>query len=390
MRGAASRRSHQLLRAAGLVLVLFPGLAPGLAFAQADPEARSYLEVGTEMPLKGNAPINGYAFFLWNRPHFPEPDQYLRVVVAPTYLLTELVVDHWPFGRHAVSVGLNGGGLRYGHFEYRNGSYKDAESFWGHGAELPLSYYASTKLFDKLPLQGQIRVTPAFIVYQDSFGTAERFELPPDTGLLTGRVGLRLGGIPPELLPQLALEASAWYEAVYRTNPGTFGLPERSPETLEDLTQRAWGRLAAVLKPTEGHTLDVLLTAGLTRSTDLLSSFRMGSALPFRSEFPLILHGYFVEEVFAKRFWLLNLSYRFPAWPGSRNVHLRISGDIAGVEYVDGHRLPREHLRGVGGDVSVAITPQVTVVAGYGYGFDAPRNDGFGGHEAHALIELKF
>jgi hypothetical protein len=104
----------------------------------------------------------------------------------------------------------------------------------------------------------------------------------------------------------------------------------------------------------------------------------------------LILHGYFVEEVFAKRFWLLNASYRFPAWPGSRNVHLRISGDVAGVDYVSGHSLPRKILRGIGGDLSVAITPSVTVVAGYGYGVDAPRNDGFGGHEAHALIEYKF
>jgi hypothetical protein len=383
---AASSTARYLTGAAGLAGLL---LAAVPADAQPDPEPRAYVEVGTEAPLKGNAPINGYAFFLWNRPHFPNTDQYLRVVVAPTYLLTELVQDHWPSGRHAVSVGLNGGGLRYGHAEYRNGNYKEEESFWGHGAELPFSYYASTKLFDKLPLQGQIRLTPAFIVYQDSFGTAERFELPPDTGLLTGRVGLRLGGVPPELLPQLALEASAWYEAVYRTNAGTFGLPER-PERLEDLTQRAWGRVAAVITPADGHTVEVLATAGLTRSTDLLSSFRLGSALPFRSEFPLILHGYFVEEVFAKQFWLVNASYRFPAWPGSRKVHLRISADMAGVEYVDGHRLPREHLRGVGGDMSVAVTPRVTIVAGYGYGFDAPRNGGFGGHEAHALIELKF
>jgi hypothetical protein len=376
-----------LARAAALVCL--PVLVTVPALAQPDPEPRAYVEVGTEAPLKGNAPINGYAFFLWNRPHFPNPDQYLRVVVAPTYLLSELVQDHWPFGRHAVSIGLNGGGIRYGHEEYRNGSHKEAESFWGHGAELPLSYYAGTKLFDKLPLQGQIRVTPAFIVYQDSFDTADRFELPPDTGLLTGRVGLRLGGVPPELLPQVALEASAWYEAVYRTATGTFGFPEQ-PEPLESLTQRAWGRVAAVITPTEGHTMEVLLTAGLTRNTDLLSSFRLGSALPFRSEFPLILRGYFVEEVFAKRFWLLNASYRFPAWPGSRKVRFRIGGDIAGVDYVDGHKLPRSHLRGVGGDLSVAITPRVTIVTGYGYGFDAPRNGDFGGHEAHALIELKF
>jgi hypothetical protein len=385
--GAASRPPRRRVPLAGLVL--FPVFVTLPAFAQPDPEPRAYLEVGTEVPLKGNAPINGYAFFLWNRPHFPNPDQYLRVVVAPTYLLTEFVQDHWPFGRHAVSIGLNGGGLRYGHAEYRDGSYKEAESFWGHGAELPLSYYAGTKLFDKLPLQGQIRVTPSFIVYQDNFDTAERFELPPDTGLLTGRVGLRLGGVPPELFPKVALEASAWYEATYRTETGTFGFPER-PEELESLSQRAWGRVAAVLSPADGHTVDVFLTAGLSHDADLLSSFRMGSALPFRTEFPLILHGYFVEEIFAKRFWLLNASYRFPAWPGSRAVHLRISGDIAGVEYIDGHSLPREQLHGVGADVSVAITPRVTVVAGYGYGFDAPRNGGFGGHEAHALIELKF
>ena len=44
----------------------------------------------------------------------------------------------------------------------------------------------------------------------------------------------------------------------------------------------------------------------------------------------------------------------------------------------------------MGGDLSVAFTPRVTVVVGYGYGLDAPRNGGFGGHEAHALIELKF
>jgi len=387
LRGVASRSARLVGRLAGLLLL--PVLLAAPARAQRDPEPRAYLEVGTEVPLKGNAPVNGYAFFLWNRPDYPEPDQYLRVVVAPTYLLTELLQDHWPYGRHAVSIGLNGGGLRFGLDEYRHGRYEEEESFWGHGGELPLSYYAGTKLFDLLPLEGQIRVTPAFVVYQRSFGTAERFELPPDTGLFTGRVGLRLGGVPPELLPALAVEASAWYEATYRTETGTYGFSER-PERLESLSQRAWGRVAAVVAPLDGHTVEVLLTAGLSHDADQLSSFRLGSALPFRSELPLILHGYFVEEVFAKRFWLLNASYRFPAWPGSRRVTLRIGGDIAGVDYLAGHRLPREHLRGVGGDLSVAFTPRVTLVVGYGYGFDAPRNGGFGGHEAHALIELKF
>jgi hypothetical protein len=387
--GAASRFARPLLRLFAVLLVPAPLVTASLAWAQADPEERAYLEVGTEIPVKGNAPIDGYAFFLWNRPNFPSEDQYLRVVVAPTYLLSELVQDHWPYGRHAVSIGLNGGGIRYGHWEYRDGRYKGAESFWGDGGEVPLSYYAGTKFFDQLPLQGQIRVTPAYIVYQDSLDTANRFKLPPDTGLLTGRVGLRLGGVPPELLPRLALEVSAWYEATYRTDAGTFGFPER-PESLESLTQRAWGRVAGVFTPFEGNTIELVVTAGLSKDADLLSSFRLGSALPFRSEFPLILHGYFVEEVFAKHFWLVNASYRFPAWPGSRAVTLRIAGDLAGVGYIAGHALPRDRLGGAGVDLSVAFTPRMTMVVGYGYGFDAPRNGSFGGQMAHALIEVKF
>jgi hypothetical protein len=385
--GGASSPARPLARLAAVVLL--PVLAVTPARAQRDPEPRAYIEVGTDVPVQGNAPLTGYAFFLWNRPNYPEPDQYLRVVLTPTYLISELIQDHWPYGRHAVGIGLNGGGFRFGHEEFRLGSHKSAESFWGHGAEVPLSYYAGTKLFELLPLEGQIRVTPGFVLYQRSLDTAERFELPQDTGLFTGRVGLRLGGVPPELLPQVALEASAWYEVRYRADAGTFGFPER-PERLESLTQRAWGRLAAVATPLAGHTFEILLTAGLSRDADLLSSFRLGSALPFRSEFPLILHGYFVEEVFAKRFWLLNASYRFPAWPDSRRVTFRVGGDLAGVDYVRGHRLPRNHLGGVGGDLSIAFTPRMTLVVGYGYGFDAPRNGGFGGHMAHALIEMKF
>src|SRR5262249_33585837 len=201
--------------------------AGAAAGAQEDPEPRAYIEAGTEIPLKGNASLNGYAFFLWNKPNYPEPDQYLRVVLSPTYLQSELVQDNWPSDPYAVSIGLNGGGIRFGHDEFRNGVYKSEESFWGSGAEIPLSFYAGTELFDALPLEGQIRVTPSFVSYEDSLDTADRFVLPQDTGLFTGRVGVRLGGVPPELLPTLGVEVSAWYEATYRTNTAAFGLPER-------------------------------------------------------------------------------------------------------------------------------------------------------------------
>lgn len=109
-----------------------------------------------------------------------------------------------------------------------------------------------------------------------------------------------------------------------------------------------------------------------------------------RTGFPFLLHGYNVDEILARRFWLVNLGYRFPIWPGQERVQLQLLADYAQVEYVQGYRLPRRGLAGVGVNLSVALTRGITVVAGYGYGIDAPRGRGFGGHEVVTLFELAY
>ncbi len=86
----------------------------------------------------------------------------------------------------------------------------------------------------------------------------------------------------------------------------------------------------------------------------------------------------------------MNVSYRFPIWPGTDRLKLQLAADYARVDYLGGHELPRKGLRGVGADLSIALTARLTVVLGYGYGLDAPRGNRFGGHEANALIEVKF
>ena len=74
--------------------------------------------------------------------------------------------------------------------------------------------------------------------------------------------------------------------------------------------------------------------AGIAENTDALSAFRMGGGLRLRAECPLLLHGYFVEEIFARRFWLMNLASRFPIWPGQDLVHLQLLADYARVDYI--------------------------------------------------------
>jgi len=369
-------------------LVLLLGLAAP-AWAQIDPEPRANLELGVEGPLRGDGPISGYFFLLWNRPHFLRDDLYLRVVTAPVFVTTELARENWPGPNQAVGVGLGGGYGPYSFDDFRNGDYKVRESFLAHGGEATFSYYPRVKIGGVLPLEGQVRLRPQYVLYERSGDTDRRFRLPADTPVYYGRAGLRLGGVPPELLPRIALELSLWHEVAYRQIADPYGLPER-PQELEHLTQRSWGRLGAVITPAEGHTVQVFLTAGTTENADALSTYRMGSALVFRHEFPMVLHGYFVDEIFARRFWLLNASYRFPIWPGTDRVQLQISADYAQVDYFPGRRLPRSTLRGVGLDASVRLTRRLAFVFGYGYGIDAPRNGGFGGHEVNMFLEWKF
>jgi hypothetical protein len=385
-RHAGRRREPALLSLLGTAILVT--MVTGLAQAQIDPEPRANLEVGAEGPARGDGPLSGYFFLLWNQPKFLHDDQYLRVIVAPGYLTSELVWDQWPGRRQAVGIGLGGGYTPYDFNDFRNGGYKERESFHGSGGETFLTYYPRSKIAGVMPIEAQIRFRPRYVLYERGNDTDSRFRLPADTPIYYGRVGLRIGGEPPELLPQLALELSLWHEVAYRQVADSFGFLER-PQGLEHLTQESWGRVGGVVTVGKYQTARVFLTAGAAENTDALSTFRLGSALVFRDEFPLILHGYFVNEIFARRFWLLNLGYRFPLVPDSDKLQIQLSADIAQVDYFSGHRLPRSTLRGGGIDVSIRLTPRLTLVTGYGYGVDARRNGTYGGHELNMALEWK-
>jgi hypothetical protein len=76
-----------------------------------------------------------------------------------------------------------------------------------------------------------------------------------------------------------------------------------------------------------------------------------------------------------------------PALPQSAD-NLQILGDYARVDYIKGHHLPHSGLAGVGAYLSVALTKRITLVTGYG--LDARRGHGFGGHDIDAQFEFKY
>jgi hypothetical protein len=354
-----------------------------------DDVSRTRFEAGVETPLRGNGPLTGYAYMFLTRPRVLDENLYLRALIAPVYATGEVIRDHWPTTHSALGGGLGGGLFAASHTEFResDGHLDKEQSFSGNTAEATLAYYLrGPKIAGVLPLEAQIRVRPTYVLYNRNNDTSHRFRLPADSAIYRMRAGIRLGGVPPDLSAAAAAELSLWHQLSYRATAGRYSLPEQPQET-EHLTQETWIRLGGIYS-FWGTQASAFLQAGIAEDTDALSTFRLGGGLRLRAEFPYLLHGYYVDEIFARRFWLVNLAYRFPLWPGQDRVKLQFLADYARVDYLPGHSLPHSGLAGVGANLSVALTKRITLVAGYGYGIDAPRGHGFGGHEVNTLFEF--
>jgi hypothetical protein len=358
-------------------------------YTRIDAESRTFVEAGLGIPLRGNGPLTGYGYLLVTRPHFLDEDLYLRLVIPPAYFISELVRDRWPSQNSAIGFGISGGLWADSQIEFRDGRFEEEESFSGHSVGGTLAYYLrGPKIGGFLPLEGQIRANPKYVMYDRADDTSRHFRLPENSAIYDVRAGVRLGGVPPELFPDAALELSLWHTVSYRIEAGRYGFEER-PEETKAFTQRTWARLGGIYT-FSGTQASAFLNAGIAEDTDPLSAFRLGGGLRLRAEFPLMLHGYNVEEIFARRFVLVNLAYRFPLWPGQDRVHLQLLADYARVDYLEGHRLPRSGLAGVGANLSFALTKRITLAVGYGYGIDAPRGDGFGGHDIDTQFEFRY
>src|SRR5262249_56024221 len=122
--------------------------------------------------------------------------------------------------------------------------------------------------------------------------------------------------VPPCPRPAGARESRLGSGPSSGATPGDSGFADR-PQSREPFPARAWTRAGGIVRLPAGHSLRGFVTAGTAEHTDALSAFRLGSGLPFRSEFPLVLHGYYVDEVLARRFVLVNLACPFPPSPAT-------------------------------------------------------------------------
>ena len=386
MNFSSSKAVNTLLSATVFLILFFRGNPTS---GQIDPENRRLIQLGYKQSLVNDGPRAAYAFYYWNKPDFFDTNQTLRLVVAPTYFESEWGLEK-VFGPDTdIGIGLSGGGFAYDYIEIRKGDYVRRESFNGHGAGIDISIYHLFNPGFKVPLYGIFRGGVDYVVFDDTNDTADNFETPPDQGFFFVRTGLRFGGKEPVLFPKLAMELAAWYEGRFRQNSGRYGF--NNDRRLESSSHKLLGRCQfnyTFSKTRQYIMIDI--SGGSVLDADRFSAFRLGSVLPFSSEFPFMLPGYHLDEISAENMGLINVLYSIP-FDERKNWSFEAAFGSAIVDYAPGLGQTGNWHSGV--EAGIKYDPYYrpwTISFRSSYGFDAIRSDGRGGYDVGILFEYDF
>jgi len=361
----------------------------GIGSAQIDPERRSLLEIGYDQPLVGEGPQAAYVYYYYNNPAFFNTNTVLRLAAAPVYLDGELgfkglLAPYTDFG-----IGFYGGAFGDNYYDVQQGDYRKGESFNGSGGGLALGLYQLLNPGMLIPLHVVIRGGARYTVFSDTDNTEKGFTLPENRTTAFIRAGLRFGGKEPVLYPDLGLEVSAWYERQWRfgTEPYGFG----NTLQVSPMVDLCW--LYAGLSyawTNTGHKFTFATTAGTAPEADRFSAWRLGGVLPLVAEFPLVLPGYFYEEITAQKFLHLYGSYQIPL-DHARRWQFRAEAASALIEYLPGYAQPGNWQSGIGCAIGyISRRRHLTVMARVGYGFNALRDGHLGGYSAGVLLQYDF
>ena len=372
-----------------LLLVVLAVWARGSAQGQIDPEKRRLIQIGYNQPLQGRAPIAAYGFYYHNQPQFHATNLTLRLAIAPIFLDAELGFSSLLGPNTDLALGLSGGGFGDSYAEIRRGKFWKEESFFGDGGGISVGVYHRLNPGQRIPLSLVVRGGVHQSLYREDGDTADEFELPDDRTTFHIRTGLRFGGEEPSMTEAAAMELSIWHEAQIQAEHGRYGFD--GDRKAEPSSQLFWGR--ALLKyaadPSE-HMLKASVTAGTTLEADRFSAYRLGGILPFSSEFPLSIPGYYFQEISAKRFGLLNVQYSLPL-PISKSWRVDVLGAAGWVDYLAGLEQRGEWHSGVGGGFTYISSSGAWLVSLlYGHGFNAIRSHGRGADQITLLFQYDF
>lgn len=384
--GVVFNRFTRSTAAVGLVAVLFIARE---SRGQVDPVDRRLLHFGYNQPVEGRSPLSVYAFYLHNQTNFLRSDWTLRAAVAPVWVDTQLGLREALGELTDLGLIAAGGGFARSYSEIRMGEWEEGESFSGHGFTFGAAAYHLFNPGGRIPLNAVLALTAEGSYFTEDSDLDPNFELPPNHVAPVLRTGLRLGGQEPDLRSPFAFEVSAWYEGRLRSEHGDYGFD--NDRRLEEIQHKFWARLLGRLtSPGNRHDIDVSVTAGTGLHLDRLSAYRLGGLLPFSSEFPLMIPGYYYQELGARNFVLLSGNYSVALAQDSA-WRFAVFGATSGMTYVPGMDYPGRAHSGVGGGLTWRSPRRDWIISAfYGYGFDALRDESLGGHMVGIVLQYDF
>jgi hypothetical protein len=359
------------------------------ALGQIDPKPRSLLQLGYDQALVGQGPQALYLYYYYNDPDLFGTNTALRAAIAPAYVDGELGFKHLLSPYTDVGIGIYGGAFSDNYYEVNQGDYLENQSFYGFGGGSALSLYQLVNPGMRIPVNVVVRGGARYTTYRKTNKTADDFQLPP--GHTTGffRTGVRLAGKEPILYPDLGMEVSAWFERQWRGHPGPYGFND--DRSLAAACNLYWAHAAINYTWTNiDHHISLAVTAGGSVDADRFSAWRLGGVLPLVAEFPLILPGYYYEELSAERFVHLYAAYAFPL-DSEHRWRFRLEAASARVDFLTGFEQPNLWQTGVGCGLSFRPRSRIyKIVVRYGYGINAIRGDTEGGHSIGLLFQFNF
>jgi hypothetical protein len=374
-----------------LPCVVSLGLAWGTATApgQIDPYSRNQLQLGYDQPVSGNGPQAAYAYYYLNLPEFTSTNVALRLAVAPVYFDGELGLREFLTASTDLGIGIFGGAFGDNYYEVLEGDYVREETFFGHGGGGALTVYQRINPGQLVPLNLVARGGFRYSTYARSCDTDNAFEVPRDQYTFFTRTGLRLAGKEPRLFPDIGLELSVWFERQWRTAHGDYGFD--NDRSVDEAVNLYWAYAGFNYAWTNvGHKAGIAFTIGGSESADRFSAWRLGGVLPLVSEFPLILPGYYYQELSAKRFFHLYGTYAV-SLDRNNQWQVRFEGATAKVDFLEGLEHSRTWHSGAGvGLVYHLPFKALTAAIRYGYGFNAVRDGDRGAHSVGLLLQYDF
>ena len=353
--------------------------------AQIDPFNRNLVELGYDQALQGHGPSAAYLYYYYNKPDYFAKDIDLRAAIAPAYLDSEIGFKHFVLPYTDLGLGLSGGAFGDNFYDVSQGRYLETQSFYGSGGGASFSLYQLLDPGLLIPLNLVVRGGLHYSTYFETPQTSSNFKLPQDQFQDYGLIGLRFAGKQPVLQPALGLEVSIWFQRQHNFDADTYGFNNDRAVSPDTNLYWLYAGLDYEFKST-GDRFSLSFTAGGETNPDLFSAWRLGGELPLVTEFPLMLPGYYYDELMAARFIHFYGSYGIPLDEAHR-WDLRIEAATARLDYMPGYQQNSDWQTGAGMGLTYAPRQQnYKIVIRYGYGFNAIRH----GHEGAQSVGLLF